>query len=144
MNIKKWFKEHFDWDRFKLQITGFIILQLSFVLMIVAAQIAGRAMVKGNCIQEVFKSIIGLAQLSLFLAAVTGAIDIYIIRKAKRRDEKPVTITRWFRELLPKKIDTPLMIGYIVAIGFITGPLGWLVAGIYLHGFLNDHFNEDR
>jgi hypothetical protein len=112
--------------------------------MISAARLDGSSLIGQACPPGRFKSIIFLAQASLFLAAVTGFIDYYIIYIAKQLGVKAVTITRWFRDILPKKIDTPLMIFCIIVIGLVSGPLGWLVAAIYLHGFLNDHFNEER
>jgi len=125
MKLKKWYKKHFDFDRFKWQIIGAGLNIPAFLLAIIAARLNNK---------DVAYWAWG------FLTAI-GIIDLYIIRKAKLREEKAVTITRWIRDLLPKKIDNPLMFGFISLVWWLTGPL---YALFYMHGFLNDHYNEAR
>lgn len=114
-----------QWRLYPLQIEGAGMLVPAFVAAVAAARLENT----------------GLAYAAWALLAVIGVLDLYIIRRAKRKDIQTVTITRWVRNLLPKKADNVIMFGFIGLVWWLTGPL---YALFYVHGFLNDHFNEDR
>lgn len=82
-----------------------------------------------------------LTHLGWALLAMVGVVDLWIMWKGRGPEIKTVTITQWIRKLLPKRIDLPVMIGFIVLVWALVGPL---YALYYTHGFLNNHFNEDR
>jgi len=123
MKIKDFFKS--QWQLYTVQIVGAGLLIPAFALAVIAAR-------SGN---------INLAYTAWIVLAVIGILDLYIIREAKQKDIQTVTITRWIRNLLPKKADNVIMFGFIGVVWWLAGPL---YALFYMHGFLNDHFNENR
>ena len=123
MKIINFMKE--QWWLYPVQVMGAGFLLPAFVIAVIAAR----------CNSE------GLSYLGWSVLAVVGILDIYIIRKAKRAGIKTVTVTRWLRDLLPKKADNVVMFGFIALVWGLAGPV---YALWYMHGFLNDHFNEDR
>jgi len=126
MNLKNWFREHFNWKKYMLQILGAGLLIPAFIIAVIAARA-------------------GSEKLALWLGwgclTPVGIIDLYIKYRAKKEGQKAVMITRWVRDFLPKRIDTIIMFGFISIVWWLTGPL---FALFYMHGFLNDHFNETR
>ena len=123
MNIKEFVKT--QWQMFSLQIIGAGYLIPAFILAIVAAR-------TGN---------ITVHYLAWFFLAAVGATDLHIIWNSKRKGIPTVTITRWIRNLFRKQVDNIIMFGFIALVWWLAGPL---FALFYVHGFLNDHFNEDR
>jgi len=123
--IKKlWSRCQLEWDVHPLQVVGAIVLIPAFIIAVMAARADS----------------VKLAYMSWALLALVGAIDLYIIRLARiLRIGTVVTVTRWIRALLPEGADNIVMIGFIVLVWWLTGPL---FALFYMHGFLNDHFNE--
>jgi len=114
-----------QWRLFPLQIFGAGILIPAFVVAVLAAR----------------KQSLDLTHLAWLILAVVGVIDLVIIYKGRKIGVKTLTITQWVRALLPKKTDLPVMLGFIVLVWWLVGPL---LALFYTHGFLNNHFNEDR
>ena len=114
-----------QWQLYPFQIIGAILLLPAFVISVFAARTES----------------IKLAYIAWSILTVVGALDIYIIRQARKIHIKVITITRWVRNLLPKKADIIIMFGFISLVWWLTGPL---YALFYMHGFLNDHFNENR
>lgn len=84
---------------------------------------------------------ISVAYAGWAILAAVGIIDWYIIAEAKREGARAVTVTRYVRDLLPKRWDNIVMFAFIALVWWLTGPL---YALFYVHGFLNDHFNEER
>ena len=110
---------------YPFQIIGAGLLLPAFVLAVIAAR-------RGD---------INIAYAAWAVLTVIGVLDLYIIRDARKKYIRVVTITRWVRNLLPKKTDLIVMFGFITLVWWLTGPL---YALFYMHGFLNDHFNENR
>ena len=127
--VSRWQKvKAFCWQEWyvrPVQVIGAGLLIPAFVLAVVAARMSS----------------IGMAYGSWAILALVGGLDLYILHLAKELDLEPVTITRWIRNLMPKHVDNMVMIGFIVLLWWLAGPLYSL---FYMHGFLNDHFNEDR
>jgi len=114
-----------QWQLYPVQIVGAGLLIPAFALAVIAAR-------SGN---------VNFAYTAWAVLAVIGGLDLYIICEAKRKDIQTITITRWVRNLLPKRIDNVVMFSFIGLVWWLAGPL---YALFYVHGFLNDHFNEDR
>ncbi len=107
------------------QIIGAGLLLPAFVLAVVAAR----------------RENMNIAYAAWAVLTVIGVLDLYIIRDARKKNIQVFTITQWVRESLPKRVDYVVMFGFIALVWWLAGPL---YALFYMHGFLNDHFNENR
>jgi hypothetical protein len=125
-NLKNKFKEKFDIQKYRLQIIGAVLLIPAFIIAIIAARMNS----------ETIAFWWGWGILT-----PVGIIDLVIKYQAKRQGIPAIMITRWIRDLLPKGIDNIAMFGFIGLVWWLTGAL---FALFYMHGFLNDHFNEAR
>ena len=114
-----------NWQLYPLQIIGAVLLVPAFVISVIAA--------RGNSMK--------FAYAAWTILTLIGVLDWYIIWQTKRQGIQTVTITRWVRNLLSKKWDNVIMFAFISLVWWLTGPL---YALFYMHGFLNDHFNENR
>jgi len=128
-NLLTWLKEQLK--QYPIQVVGSACMLPAFILMIMAAYM--------------YKVSGYLSYLICYVAwltyAAVGVVDLYLLWKAKIDGVKAVTITKWWRALLPKYLDNIVMIGFIVLVWVLVGPL---FALFYLAGFLNNHLNEAR
>ena len=121
--IVNWIKN--QWKVYPLQIIGAGLLIPAFIIAVIAARTNSDL----------------YAYLSWGLLAIILLIDVNLKWQAKWSGTKATMVTRWIRELLPKRVDNVIMIAFIPLVWWLTGPL---FALFYMHGFLNDHFNENR
>ena len=129
-----WIKK--NWESYPLQMIGAGLLFPAYLF----AVIAQRAGVKTGYFDWNFQQFTVMDWAYLCLTAI-GLLDVWIIYQGRKQNVKTRVITNWVRGLLPKKLDLFVMFGFIILTWALVGPLPCLW---YIHGFLNDHFNEER
>jgi len=118
-NLLTWLKEQLK--QYPIQVVGSACMLPAFILMIMAAYM-----------YKVSGSPSYLICYAAWLTyAAVGVVDLYLLWKAKIDGVSAVTITKWWRALLPKYLDNIVMVGSLFAL-------------FYLAGFLNNHLNEAR
>lgn len=132
--IKEWFKG--QWQMYPLQIVGALLLVPAYLFAVVAQ----RAGVDTGFFNWDFERFTVMDWAYACLTAV-GLLDVWIIYQGRKQNVKTKVITNWVRSLLPKKLDLVVMFGFISLTWALVGPMPCLW---YIHGFLNDHFNENR
>ena len=108
------FKESFD-KKFRLQQIGIILLIIALVLLLKEAIV-----------------------FTYIVLGVVLALDLYLAYEDKKKGDV-LTITQWFRSLLPKKIDIIVTLT-IAGIFIYVNPLFGLY---FLMGTIHGHINGD-